>query len=141
MLAPAKVRTETEPYLACGSQTVCTHWHPRSRCHHHLLAYRWRTCYCWAATVNCDRLLTRNSMGKLLHVGSTGCKEAKLGHSNYNQLIIKENQMSHMVQQRSVPDRSVGVLSTREAKGTRREEQFLLCRSTHTKGGLTPLVG
>ena len=89
MLAPAKVPTETEPYLACGRRPsarigtlglcVITTSSPMG----------WRTRYCWAAAVHCDRLLTGNSMGKLLHVGSTGCMEALWGHSNYNQLIIK----------------------------------------------------
>ena len=89
MLAPAKVPTEAEPYLSLWSQTVCTHGQPRSRCHHTSSPMGWRTRYCWAAAVHCDRLLTGNSMGKLLHVGSTGCMEALWGHSNYNQLIIK----------------------------------------------------
>jgi len=84
MLAPAKVPTETEPYLACGRRPsarigtlgLCVITTSSSYC--------WRTWYCWAAAVHCDRLLTRNSMGKLLYVGSADCMEAHLGHSNSN---------------------------------------------------------
>jgi len=59
-----------------------------------------------------------------------------LGAFELQPIDNKENQMSHLEQGVRFLNRSLGILSTPDTKRVGREEQFLLCRCSYTKGGV-----